>query len=339
MKKYLPVCLLVILLNNTSYAQNLAAGLFGYLPYTNGALGDSAGAGLNTGSCVSCTPTTDECNDPNDAMHFNGSGYQSVSTNGLMDFSTTGNFSFAYLVKTISSAAQDIFTNYSPTKGWMSGFVSANVGRISFCMGGTQPVSISTTNTYHDNTWHEAVVTVDRSAQRVKIYVDGAQQNLIKNSAGGVLVGNNELDISATGSNGTPGVDTTALSVLNRIAKNFLGSIDQLRFYNRVLTQADVNALSALRCGFVGFHDFADASGVEVYPNPANDQLAIHSSYFQTNERITVSILNMLGEMLQSEMHNPQSAISLDVSKLSPGIYFLQLKGESGSLVKRFVKD
>ncbi len=79
---------------------------------------------------------------------------------------------------------------------------------------------------------------------------------------------------------------------------------------------------------------------VVLYPNPATNQLTIHTSSFH-NEAVMVLIMNVLGMETSppAPLLQERGDAMIDVSKLSAGMYFLQLKWESGSVVKRFVKE
>jgi hypothetical protein len=76
---------------------------------------------------------------------------------------------------------------------------------------------------------------------------------------------------------------------------------------------------------------------VLLYPNPADQHLSIRI-LSSASKQATAIIMNTIGEMLQqSTITEPQSEIS--ISTLPAGIYFLQLKMESGSVVRKFVKE
>ena len=49
--------------------------------------------------------------------------------------------------------------------------------------------------------------------------------------------------------------------------------------------------------------------------------------------------MNMLGEIVQEEKLKWSNDININIKNLCAGIYFLQLKSESGSVVKKFVKE
>ena len=62
----------------------------------------------------------------------------------------------------------------------------------------------------------------------------------------------------------------------------------------------------------------------DIFPNPANESVIVETSAFSNN--VNVNINNMLGEQLLTETITAgQSRKILNVSSLSPGIYFVQL--------------
>ena len=94
----------------------------------------------------------------------------------------------------------------------------------------------------------------------------------------------------------------------------------------------------------VGIEDFIQNDNIYIYPNPTTTHLTIHTSSF--HKEVTVSIRNVLGQMASPPISltpNPSPAgegsASIDISKLPAGMYFLQMKTESGSVVRKFVKE
>ena len=74
--------------------------------------------------------------------------------------------------------------------------------------------------------------------------------------------------------------------------------------------------------------------GFNVYPNPAIHLLTIESPV--TNA--TLSITNLLGqEVWRQEVL--EKNISIDVSKLGKGVYFIYMQTEKGIFVRRFLKE
>jgi len=77
---------------------------------------------------------------------------------------------------------------------------------------------------------------------------------------------------------------------------------------------------------------------ISVYPNPVKDKFTIYDLR-STIDRI--EIYNPLGQLVQ---HSPlfwrvAGSEAVDVSMLSPGIYFVRLVGEREQWVGKFIKE
>ena len=71
-----------------------------------------------------------------------------------------------------------------------------------------------------------------------------------------------------------------------------------------------------------------------IYPNPANNEISINTG---SNSYATATITNTLGQVLMTQPLN-SSDTKIKVSSLTPGLYYLTLRGESGVEVKKFEK-
>lgn len=76
------------------------------------------------------------------------------------------------------------------------------------------------------------------------------------------------------------------------------------------------------------------ANSVQVYPNPANDELIIKT---ENDAYSSFIITNSIGSVM---IHDAISSTDTKVSvkNLAPGIYFINLTGDNGNMAKRFVK-
>ena len=81
-----------------------------------------------------------------------------------------------------------------------------------------------------------------------------------------------------------------------------------------------------------------DDGGVRVFPNPATNQFTIYNLQF-TIERIEVC--DALGQKVfaQSHISYLTSHISIDVSSLAPGVYFVKLSSQKKTLVKKILVE
>lgn len=78
---------------------------------------------------------------------------------------------------------------------------------------------------------------------------------------------------------------------------------------------------------------------VMVYPNPTGNQFTIHNSQFAIEK---AEIYNVLGEKVnlqEFEIRNSKFEISMDITNLAKGLYFIQLSGESKNWLGKFIKE
>ena len=99
-----------------------------------------------------------------------------------------------------------------------------------------------------------------------------------------------------------------------------------------------VNAMLALE----EIEDYQDITGIEdkftnnvsIYPNPAKDRLYIETE----NEIEEVIVYDIYGRHQVTETPSHQEMISIDISNLTSGVYFVKINTAEGNIVKRFVK-
>ena len=77
---------------------------------------------------------------------------------------------------------------------------------------------------------------------------------------------------------------------------------------------------------------------LEVYPNPASDQLNVVLDH---KGEIRISIIDITGRMLQSNSlaSGGFNTYTLNISDLGPGLFFIRLEAGSKSQVVRFIKE
>ena len=74
-----------------------------------------------------------------------------------------------------------------------------------------------------------------------------------------------------------------------------------------------------------------------VFPNPASNIISIEVN---ENKDVEISICDVLGrEVSNSKISKPKSLISIDISSLSRGIYFLKTISDIGQTQNKFVKE
>ena len=68
------------------------------------------------------------------------------------------------------------------------------------------------------------------------------------------------------------------------------------------------------------------ASGISVYPNPANNNLNVSLGSAGTEE-LGIRLINTQGQVLQSSMTGSSSIVSLNTGNYVAGVYFIQVIG------------
>ena len=80
---------------------------------------------------------------------------------------------------------------------------------------------------------------------------------------------------------------------------------------------------------------------VLLYPNPVSDKATV-TVIIKKNEKVEAEILDNVGRIIKQEqwfLTAGSSSLSVDVSTLTKGLYYLQLKGATFNERKRFLKQ
>ena len=103
----------------------------------------------------------------------------------------------------------------------------------------------------------------------------------------------------------------------------FTGSIDEIRIYNRILTQAEVDLLYADFSTDLAYS--TEINTIKIYPNPATDHLLTDLKNCKAGEGCTLKIANPMGQIIyKSGIHQQYSRIDLP-SHSAKGIYVLTI--------------
>lgn len=78
------------------------------------------------------------------------------------------------------------------------------------------------------------------------------------------------------------------------------------------------------------------SGSISIYPNPAVNELRVESGEYQINK---ITLFDTTGKNLRvNSMANSGREQVIDLSQLSPGVYFIRLELESGVITKKFIK-
>lgn len=82
------------------------------------------------------------------------------------------------------------------------------------------------------------------------------------------------------------------------------------------------------------------SSAINIYPNPTSDQLFIQHDLNLNKNTLSVLIMDVTGRVVLQKLLDA-SPVQLDVSTISPGIYFVQILSKEGrmSVFKKIIKS
>lgn len=103
----------------------------------------------------------------------------------------------------------------------------------------------------------------------------------------------------------------------------------------QVTNNSCIDTSNCMVINSVGLNMFSEVSGIEIFPNPTTGKILVRVN----NEQVeTVILINSLGQHLKT-INDVKEEIFLDLSSFSEGLYFLRLETDSGSAIKRIIKQ
>ncbi len=330
MKKFY-VFLLASMLCITAKAQIPTNGLIGYWPFTGNPL-DMSGNG-NNGTNNGATLSVDRFGNPYSAYYFNGISNYIVLNNNLPIINspqfTISAWAIMYGLGGGTKQLNNIFEQRcddgsTSAKSTIHLTAEENTGNASFLVRS----SVNSLGNYIEiqspskgyGAWHNYIGVLDASSN-LRFYIDGIQVGQTPfTQTGDFITDINYVDIGSYHYSG----------VFNGY---FNGNIDEVRIYNRGLSQSEITAIYTETSGI---YQTTYQNNVKVFPNPTFDNINVELTTFKNNELIT--ILNIQGEMLQ-QIPMLQNKIKVDIKNLASGIYFLKLTTSDGDIVSKFIKD
>ncbi|TRX15948.1 LamG domain-containing protein [Flavobacterium franklandianum] len=320
------IVLICLLFNFYIHSQAPLNGLVAHWPL-DGNFDDSGSLGIN-GLNSGTTSTSNVFAVANKAMNFSNSNATSTIVNQYATHTSKANLNF--------TQAQDFSIDYNvyfsgpyihPGGIYDNGLNYGGYGIFFWEGNGFLEVkfifmnsSVGTTNgALNYNTWYH--ITTVKAGNILKIYINGVLN----------ITGN----VGSTTPNYTNVVPTFGAMFFNGYSppryNGLNGNIDELRIYNRSLTDNEI--LSLYQFTSLGTQNFNFQSNrLILYPNPTKNVI----NFSETSELNGKGfrVVDLSGKTMLSGKLADETCI--DVSRLSIGIYLLKVEGEYAS---KFLKE
>jgi len=167
--------------------------------------------------------------------------------------------------------------------------------------------------------YHHVAISIDYVTYRMKIYFDG------------VLEGESDLVVIQAPQNPV----ITFGKYRNGEHTEFTTCFDNMYIHNRVLTEDEI--AMAMGSPFTSTeNNLLSSDKVSVYPNPAKDVSFLNIDFPNSTSKTLVDISDAQGRLVRTEKLNGNQ---INIAQLVKGVYFLKIKTEEGSYVKKFLLE
>lgn len=321
-KNYL---ILILLISSRLLSQvNLTGSLVACYP-----LNANATEPINnlTGTLSAATPTADRFGNPSSACFFNGTANSNIvlPDNVLLK---APQVSFSGWVKFASLNPQFIAFVYNGCVSYQEGYqLAANSQQFQIATAegacGSQ-VILNSTVAPVANTWYH--VGFYAGPDSLKLYVNGNLAGAAANTH--QLAYGQATHVYLGGSVGAT------------INLPMHGSMDNVRFYNRKLNNAEFNQLytqdPACTPAGVGIGENESDKYLIAHPNPSNGLFSVTNKY---GNEINCKILNMYGHIIRESKIDPESSATIDLGALPDEIYFIRFRSDETFKTIKIVKS
>lgn len=309
-------------------AQDITSNLEAYFSFNDGTANVTSGQVTNGGTISGAISSNDRFGNPDKAMFFDG-------INDYINFGDLANYQFGsnsftialWIYAGMDQSGQGIpigkrgFTGGDKAYmfGWGSNGPGTTTGELMLYYrddNGAVGYSDFQTMIIGGNLWKHITMVFDRNTDGLYFYVDGLIQN-IRDISG----------LSTFNATGSTGGELMA-GRSSEGSQYYSGGVDDIYVFRRALTPNDISALYNAADPVANIQE-NELSALRVFPNPVQNTLNVSahlaSSVVITSANGTFSETIALGD-----------ESSIDVSALSPGIYFIRTtEGQTSKFIKQ----
>jgi hypothetical protein len=185
-------------------------------------------------------------------------------------------------------------------------YIEGNTGKFMGFFDASSSGAAKSVNPINDNQWHHIVM--QNNGTVTLLYVDAILEGTVPdNLSVGSGTTNNKLYIGKS----------------NQGQYVFKGALDELRIYNRLLTQIEIDSLyNKHKLVSIGEINETLDLPVSIYPNPTNEQITI--DFKKKYSKIEIEITDILGQSILKTSFQSDQFSQINLTGES-GIYFVRM--------------
>nr|WP_321410356.1 LamG-like jellyroll fold domain-containing protein [uncultured Carboxylicivirga sp.] len=307
-------------------------GLVGHFPFTNGSLSDLMGirdCSLSSHGTDTYFLVEDRFGNSDCAIDFQGAIFAAGSANRNI----TSEVSISVWIKTTDKPEANRFVvtkyGYNFTDVPICGYTLFFNDTVRFdsrdenWRHNDYMVSNYSKRVVNDGEWHHIVGITHASPALLEIWIDDTKENYQEYGWDLVELDNPLQNLCIAGSeqyNSTP---------------TFKGVIDDIRIYNRALSESEVHDLFMEENPNTNIETNL-ATAYTITPNPTKGNIRIISTN-QSSIPTEISLYNLAGTKVYFRNFNFNNSIDLDISSFTKGIYLLVIENEDLKTINKLI--
>jgi len=335
MKKKLLIFAFFLFTSLSSFAQ-LNKGLIAHYPF-DGNANDVSGNSINP-VVNKAIPAADRFGNPNRAYQFSGDSntYIEIGHDAKLNLSGSKAISFWHRIDTIPNTPfpgliykegpKFSFPTFGLQLNHDNGYALKDKFKVGFWFGNSSTnkllsVKKSYLDTPYMKNWVHIVATYSKNSGVQKIYFNGVLSD-------SVIIGSYTADVSLKN------MQIGRSSSANFSANHYKGFIDDIRIYDRAVTDIEVDSLFNRPNPTLSVRTPNVLYATKIYPNPASSQITITNII----EKTSLRIFDVTGKLIVSQNLSFDTNTT-DISRLSKGVYIVLLNTEQHTKTHKLIVE
>lgn len=307
--------LLISFIALNTFGQNLSTGLKAHFSFENNLLdisGNNEHLSNLSGNAVYVL------RDSNDYALFLD-GLSTIASLNSFDNSSYTKSAISLWIKTVNSSASYQICLQGAGMGF-GAYIEGNTNKFIGFFDSNTSGAVKSLNSINDNQWHHIVI--QNNGVVTHLYVDGILEGSVPDN---LYVG--------SGSN----YNKLYIGKSNLGSYVFKGALDEIRIYNRMLSQLEIDSLYQ-KDKLVSLNRIEETVNlpISIYPNPSKEQITL--DFKKKYSKIEIEVTDILGQLhIRKQVQNEQlSSINLPSES---GIYLVKMTIDGKITTHKVIKN